>query len=59
MEAGTAEALLEAVRRYEHEMWPRGAETVRVTVETAKQALNWETLKKSSLFTKDLNERVA
>ncbi|GME23717.1 putative monooxygenase FAD-binding protein [Neofusicoccum parvum] len=59
MKANDSESLQEAVKRYEEEMWPRGAETVRVTVETAKQTQNWDAFKKSSFFTKDLDERVA
>ncbi|KAF4313968.1 putative monooxygenase FAD-binding protein [Botryosphaeria dothidea] len=59
MKSRDAKALREAVVRYEEEMWPRGAETVRVTVETAKQSQSLEGLKKSSYFTKDLSDRVA
>lgn len=59
MKTRDAKALREAVMRYEEEMWPRGAETVRVTVETAKQSQSLEGLRKSSYFTKDLSDRIA
>lgn len=55
----TPEAFTEAVKKYEEEMWVRGHETVKASIETAYDLSDWNKVKDSTLFTMSMDERVA
>lgn len=59
MAAPTREALADAVRKYEEELWPRGKEAVLASEENTNMVHDWDSMLQSPLFVGGMARNVA